>query len=187
MRRQNREELAKLDAMILSCLQRHTVMSSGQIAYEVSRLAKISGSSGDFNLKTITNHLKVLQGGRKIKHQDAGYFIDQGWKEGQPKAYVLLVTKYPEHKKRGDHYQKILVDQIRLSFKNGEHEGLNLLSAEIVMGHDYDVIVVIYATNINIIGKFVMDYLLTNELVQKTHTVMVWPMDREPLGDEKDG
>jgi DNA-binding Lrp family transcriptional regulator len=171
--------LAQLDAMILSLLEKETVLPLKKIARKISDKAQSLGICGPINDKTIEYHLERLVGAKQVRRQERGYHIAAGWKEGQPKAYILVMTQYPTDKKRGNHYQKILVDQIRESFHNGEHEGVNLVSAEIVMGHEYDVIVVIYSSSMKKIGTFVMDYLLTNKLIQKTHTVMVWPTDGE--------
>jgi len=45
------------------------------------------------------------------------------------------------------------------------------------MGAEFSVIVQVYSDNLHFIGRFVKEYLLVNELVTKTRTVMVWPVE----------
>jgi hypothetical protein len=187
--RSDKKLLANLNAIILSCLERRTVRSLPQIADEIDAIARSFGNPDEYHKldkRTIKKHLDDLKDDHKIQHQDEGYFIAQEWRGDQPKAYIFVVTQYPEKKQRGKHYQKILVDQIQADFRKGEHLGLTLVSAEIVMGHEYDVIVIAYGPNTNL-GTFVMDYLLTNELVAKTHTVMVWPSKFDQMNEEMGG
>ena len=65
----------------------------------------------------------------------------------------------------------------KFRFSRGEHTGLNLISADIVMGAEFSLIVQVYSEDLHFIGRFVKGYLLTHDLVTRTRTIMVWPTE----------
>jgi DNA-binding Lrp family transcriptional regulator len=172
MSRVAQEHRPDLDDLILNCLERRTFVEFGHLAEEIDTICTESGNH-KVSPSTLHSNLKRLEKSGKIIHQRAGYSIDRGWKEGQPKAFIFITSIRP--KKRGEHCQKKLADQLRESFRKGEYEGVNLISIDIVTGAAYDVIAQVYSNDLHFIGKFVMDTLRANELVTDTHTIMVWP------------
>lgn len=117
---------------------------------------------------------------KKVKHQKSGYLIAKEWKESQPKAYIFITTEYPKPKKLGDQCHKRLVADIKAKFRARKFKNLTLTSAEIIMGHEFDIILIVYGDSVTDIGFFVLDFLQGHELVKKTHTVMVWPSEYIP-------
>jgi hypothetical protein len=172
-----------LDDLILNCLERRTIRTCAQIGAEINAIAQEEGREGWRSDNTFKNRLDKLIERGKVKHQEQGYFIVKEWKEGQPKAFILVELAKP--KKGGGNYQKMLVDEIRDGFRKGEHAGLNLISVDVVMGAEFSVIVQVYSDNLHFIGRFVKEYLLVNELVTKTRTIMVWPTEPGEAGSAR--
>lgn len=181
MRSDHREKHPGLDDRILNCLERHTFRTFGELASELDTVARESGNSKHkIPENTLRHHLERLQRKGKIKHQESGYLVDRNWKEDQPKAFVFIEIVRP--KKRGEHYQKKLADELRENFLKGDYEGVNLIGIDIVTGANYDLIAQVYSHDLHFIGKFVMDTLRAHELVTATHTIMVWPSQPKALG-----
>jgi hypothetical protein len=172
--RGNQGGVLDVNDLILNCLERETCLTCRQIAEVVDKIAQESGNEG-WSLEAIRYHLNELMRKGRVKHQEQGYFIDRGWKKGQPKAFILVEVAKPT--KRGDNYQKILIEEIQDEFDTGKHEGLNLISVDAVLGAEFSVIIVVYSDNIHYIGRFVKEYLLASELVMMTRTIMVWPSE----------
>lgn len=170
----NQRKPGNLDEFLFSCLERETFLTFRQIHLQIDAICQEKGAEL-WAENTIRNHLERLIALGKIKHQEAGYLIDRGWKQGQPKAFILVELAVP--KKRGENHQTKLVAEIRDSFRLGEHGGLNLIGVDVTMGAEFSLIIQVYADSLHYIGRFVKEYLLTNEQVTKTRTVMVWPME----------
>jgi hypothetical protein len=136
-----------------------------------------------YPITTINKHLNGLIKEGKVRHQEQGFLINQGWKATQPNAYIFIITEYPQPKRQNDQCHKKLVAEIKQAFDARRFKSLILVSAEIIMGYDYDIIIVVYGDSVTDIGGFVLDYLQGHQLVKKTHTVMVWPSEYEPPAD----
>ena len=164
---------SQYDDLILNCLHRKSTMTSAEIIEKIGRvLVQAGAESPEVRKRTIQKRLQELCRMRKIRYQKEGYFIDSEWKEGTPKAFILIELTSV---KKPKNYQKELVEEIHKAFEDGKFSGLNLIGIDITMGAEFSLIIQVYADDLHPIGKFVKEYLLTHEFVTKTRTIMVWP------------
>jgi hypothetical protein len=174
MARLKGQNTLNLDDLILNCLERHAFLSFRQIVTKMSSVAQESGGAPWVDA-TIRTHLDRLCEDGKVRPQEAGFLIDQGWREEQPKAFILVEVDQP--KQAGKINQEELVDKIRDSFRRGECKGLNLIGVDEVMGAEFSLIIQVYSDHLHYIGKFVKEHLLTTDLVTHTRTIVVWPRE----------
>ena len=174
MGRHHSDEPLNLDELILNFLEEGTFLTFKQIDSRARQIAKGKGAE-PWAEGTIRNHVDKLVRQGKLRHQEAGYLIDRGWKEGQPKAFILVELAMP--KKPGESHQKKFVKEIIEGFRQQKHPGLYLLSVDATLGAEFALIIQVYSDYLHHIGRFVKEYLLTHELVAKTRTVLVWPTE----------
>lgn len=175
MGKRNLRHPFNLDEIILNCLQEEEVLTAMQIDAAAKRQCGSDQGCKLWVENTLRNHLDKLVKAGRIMYQEAGYRIDKGWKEGQPKAFILVELTIP--KKPGVSHQKRFVEEITEGFDQQKWPGLYKLSVDVTMGAEFAVIVQVYSDNLHHIGRFVKDYLLTHELVAKTRTIMTWPTE----------
>ena len=163
-----------LDDSILNCLEGHTFLTFGEIFSEVTKkTGKTGGADGQFSDGTLRNRLRDLQKQGKIRHQKEGYVIDRGWKEGTPKAFILIELA---HQKRREDYQKKLADEIRDGFSRGDHQGLSLISEHRDGGG-------VFADRPGLWRRPAFHRAVRERLpahprpITKTRTIMVWPTE----------
>jgi hypothetical protein len=174
MARRNQAYALDLDEIILSCLEMEGFQTVKQIGLKAKGLCQNRGCRTWVD-NTLRNHLTSLVNEGKIRHQTDGYEIDRGWKEGQPKAFILVEFSIP--KTPGENHQKRFVDEITEGFAKQQHPGLYLLGVDVTMGAEFALIIQVYSDHLHHIGRFVKEYLLTHALVANTRTVMVWPTE----------
>ena len=134
MGRRKRTFDAILDDLILNCLEQKTFRTLTQLQADIAAATKERGIP-NWADSTIYNHVKALSEIGKVRHQESGYIIDRGWKEGQPKAFILVEIVKP--KETGVNNPKTLLDNIRTECLHGKQTGINLISVDVVMGTQF--------------------------------------------------
>jgi hypothetical protein len=86
-------------------------------------------------------------------------------------------------KERAPNYQLNLIDDIREEIDRDDE--LLLESVDIVMGADWDIILMVRADDLGPVADFVVRFLRVNECVAGTRTTFVWwdAADQPPPGD----
>lgn len=174
MAKSTRRERPDWNGVIIDFLTKNGPASYGEIAAKIGMLAaekRIACPAPS----TIHERLNYLGKSGQINSPREGYAIRKGWKEGQPKAFILVELTHQKH--RGENYQKSLADEIDGGFYAGRFKGLHLISVNVTMGAEFSLIVQVYSDDLHAIGKFVKGFLLTHELVSKTRTIMIWPTE----------
>ncbi|MDG3002703.1 hypothetical protein [Paludisphaera mucosa] len=139
---------------------------------------------------TTAANLKALIGEGLVVE---GFFVTDAWKKSKLKTYILITTDFRGKKVRGDWavsaegpegvltYQQILVRDIQKALRSGPYrEHLFLESVEIVLGAEFDIIIVVMADDVYPIGDFVTGFLRTQRDVVNTKTITVWPSKSNP-------
>ncbi len=145
---------------------------------------------------TTNNHLVELL---KKKLIIEGVFVTNLWKKQKIKSYILITTNYCGEKGQGRWaggddgpsgrltYQQVLVRDIRKAIEDGIYRGtLFLESVEIVLGAEFDIILILLADDVYPIGDFVTGFLRTQRDVHNTKTIMVWPSRSNVITPESD-
>jgi hypothetical protein len=121
-----------------------------------------------------------------------GLSVTDAWKGELIKSYVFIDTVFQDD---GDtardeeaNYQQDLVDNIKRKLGTDRYRGAIFLdSVEIVMGADFDIVLILRANDVSPIGSFVTGFLRSHRYVHKTRTIMAWPWQSSSTNPSQDG
>ena len=108
-----------------------------------------------------------------------GLTVTDAWKKQQIKSYIFIETVYRDAgtvQRSEFNYQQELVQNIKDRLGAAPYRGVLFLdSIEIVMGADFDIILILLAKDVSPLGSLVTGFLRTQPYVNKTRTVLAWP------------
>jgi DNA-binding Lrp family transcriptional regulator len=138
----------------------------------------------DIPAATLGSHVKNLI---ELGEVQDGLTLTTHYRKQLFKSFIFINTTY-RGKALDDltelDYQQQLVQAIERKISKPPYNGLLFLeSVEIVMGADFDIILILYAPDISPIGMFVTKYLRPHRYVKKTQTITVWPSQSVPVDE----
>ena len=159
----------KLDEKILT-----TILSTP--CCDRATIASVVGA----NIATTNQHILKLKEEGKLQE---GLTVTPSWKQQQLKSYIFIYTDYrrePNEKLSEIPYQQQLKEDIERKLNDKPYcDELVLESLSIVLGADFDLILVLNAKQMHSINRLVTAWLRTHPFVVKTQTIMDGPLAPE--------
>lgn len=157
----------KLDEKIL------TVLSHSPCTDRVDIAAAV-----DTPVATVNNHIAKL---KKEGTLQEGLTVTPAWKKQQLKTYIFIYTQYSKSRNGGlpemPYQQKLKLDIEKKLQETKYRNELVLENVSIVLGADFDLILVLTAKHMHSINRLVTAWLRVHPYVAKTQTIMVGPAE----------
>jgi DNA-binding Lrp family transcriptional regulator len=155
----------ELDQRILTHIAQNPGVNAADVAHNLGVPAT-----------TVNKHVKNLQVQHKIVR---GLNVSTEYRKQLFKSFIFINSRFsgesPEEGGERD-YQQQLVQSIKNQFQRAPYAGyLFMENIEIVLGAEFDIILILLASDISPIGLFVTKFLRPHRYVEKTQTVTVWP------------